>query len=296
MEDLIKETSDVTIKNGKWYRAPKQTDRPVWNFGGQTKEVENDASKQRDQSQSPTSLGHPIIEKPSTNKPCTITSSTPIPPCPLSTGDLLSPASPTSGNAEMNNEVKTEIKDEIIAEVELLSLASPTSGELLSPASPTSGELLSPASPTSGELHSPASPTSGELFSKASSTSKQQDQSSSPTSQSPTSHSISDSDLIQVYRVHGFDHLEIEVYASTMKIKSGKIELEQYLQRCGSLFFYQKLDLDMDIKKLRNDGKIYLAKTLRDVPFKNLLQLKDQIKSKPIPSDAIQATTIPSKY
>ena len=52
----------------------------------------------------------------------------------------------------------------------------------------------------------------------------------------------------------------------------------------------------MDIKKLRNEGKIYLAKTHRDVPFKNLPQLKDQIKSKPIPSDAIQATTIPSKY
>ena len=106
----------------------------------------------------------------------------------------------------------------------------------------------------------------------------------------------SDLDLIHVYRVHGFDHLEIEVYANTMKIKSGKLELEQYLQRSGSLFLYQKLDLDMDIKKLRNDGKIYLAKTFRDVPVKNLQQLKDQIKSKPIPSDAIQATNVPSKY
>ena len=103
-------------------------------------------------------------------------------------------------------------------------------------------------------------------------------------------------DLIHVYRVHGFDHLEIEVYANTMKIKSGKLELEQYLLRSDSLFLYQKLDLDMDIKKLRNDGKIYLAKTLRDKPFKNLQQLKDQIKSKPIPSDAIQATNVPSKY
>ena len=102
-------------------------------------------------------------------------------------------------------------------------------------------------------------------------------------------------DLIHVYRVHGFDHLEIEVYASTMKIKSGKLELEQFLQRSGSLFLYQKLDLDMDIKKLRNDGKIYLAKTFRDVP-ENLQQLKDQIKSKPISSDAIQTTTISSKY
>ena len=106
----------------------------------------------------------------------------------------------------------------------------------------------------------------------------------------------SDLDLIYVYRVHGFDHLEIEVYASTMKIKSRKLELEQYLQRSDSLFLYQKLDLDMDIKKLRNDGKIYLAKTLRDVPFKNLQQLKGQIKSKPILSDAIQATTVQSKY
>ena len=105
-----------------------------------------------------------------------------------------------------------------------------------------------------------------------------------------------DLDLIYVYRVHGFDHFEIEVYASTMKIKSGKLELEQYLQRSGSLFLYQKLDLDMDIKKLRNDGKIYLAKTFRDVPVKNLQQLKDQIKSKPISSDAIQTTTISSKY
>ena len=48
-------------------------------------------------------------------------------------------------------------------------------------------------------------------------------------------------DLIHVYRVHGFDHFEIEVYASTMKIKSGKLELEQYLQRSSSLFLYQKL-------------------------------------------------------
>ena len=103
-------------------------------------------------------------------------------------------------------------------------------------------------------------------------------------------------DLIHVYRVHGFDHLEIEVYASTMKIKSGKLELEQFLQRSGSLFLYQKLDLDMDIKKLRNDGKIYLAKTLQDKAFKNLQQFKDQIKSKPISSDAIQTTTISSKY
>jgi hypothetical protein len=111
-----------------------------------------------------------------------------------------------------------------------------------------------------------------------------------------TPNKPSNLDLIHVYRVHGFDHLEIEVYASTLKIKSGRLELEQYLKRLGSLFFYQKLDLDMDIKKLRNEGKIYLAKTHRDVPFKNLPQLKDQIKSKPIPSDAIQATTIPSKY
>ena len=114
-----------------------------------------------------------------------------------------------------------------------------------------------------------------------------------------TPNKPSDSDLIHVYRVHGMAPawlLEIEVYASTMKIKSGKLELERYLQRLGSLFFYQKLDLDLDIKKLCNDGKIYLAKTLRDVPFKNLQQLKDQIKSKSIPSDAIQATTIPSKY
>ena len=103
-------------------------------------------------------------------------------------------------------------------------------------------------------------------------------------------------DLIHVYRVHGFDHFEIEVYASTMKFRSGELELEQYLQRSGSLFLYKKLDLDMDIKKLRNDGKIYLAKTLRDVQFKNLQQSKDQVKSKPIPRDAIQATTIPSKY
>ena len=51
----------------------------------------------------------------------------------------------------------------------------------------------------------------------------------------------SDLDLIHVYRVHGFDHFEIEVYASTMKIKSGKLELEQYLQRSSSLFLYQKL-------------------------------------------------------
>ena len=105
-----------------------------------------------------------------------------------------------------------------------------------------------------------------------------------------------DLDLIHVYRVHGFDHFEIEDYASTMKIKSGKLELEKYLQRSSSLFLYQKLDLDMDIKKLRNDGKIYLAKTLQDKPFKNLQQLKDQIKSKPISSDAIQTTTISSKY
>ena len=106
---------------------------------------------------------------------------------------------------------------------------------------------------------------------------------------------LSDLDLIHVYRVHGFDHLEIEVYANTMKIKSEKLELEQYLQRSGSLFLYQKLDLDIDIKKLCNDGKIYLAKTFRDVP-ENLQQLKDQIKSKPISSDAIQTTTISSKY
>ena len=111
-----------------------------------------------------------------------------------------------------------------------------------------------------------------------------------------TPNKPSDSDLIHVYRVHGERWLEIEVYASTMKIKSGKLELERYLQRLSSLFFYQKLDLDLDIKKLRNDGKIYLAKTLRDVPFKNLQQLKDQIKSKPIPNDAILATTIQSKY
>ena len=126
-----------------------------------------------------------------------------------------------------------------------------------------------------------------------------------------------DLDLIHVYRVHGNRYLEIEVYASTMKIKSGKLELERYLKEVhglGSLFFYQKVDtmkiesgrleferylqedLDLDIKKLCNDGKIYLAKTLRDVPFKNLQQSKDQVKSKPIPRDAIQATTIPSKY
>ena len=110
-----------------------------------------------------------------------------------------------------------------------------------------------------------------------------------------TPNKPSDSDLIHVYRVHGDRWLEIEVYASTMKIKSGKLELEQYLQHLGSLFFYQKLDLELDIKKLCNDGKIYLAKTLRDVPIKNLQQLKDQIKSKPISSGAIQATTIPSK-
>ena len=111
-----------------------------------------------------------------------------------------------------------------------------------------------------------------------------------------TPNKPSDLDLINVYRVHGNSYLEIEVYASTMKIKSGKLELERYLQRLGSLFFYQKLDLDLDIKKLRNGGIIYLAKTLRDVPLKNLQQSKNQIKSKPIPSNAIQATTIPSKY
>ena len=124
---------------------------------------------------------------------------------------------------------------------------------------------------------------------------KQRDQSRSPASQSPTCNSTSNSNLIHVYRVHGNRYLEIEVYVSTMKIKSGKLELEQYLQRLGCLFSYQTLDLELDIEKLWNDGKIYFAKTLRDVPFKNLQQLKDQIKSKPIPSNAIQATTIPSK-
>ena len=62
------------------------------------------------------------------------------------------------------------------------------------------------------------------------------------------SNEPSDLDLIHVYRVKGFDHLEIEVYASTMKIKSGKLELEEYLQRCNSLLFYQKINLDLDIK------------------------------------------------
>jgi hypothetical protein len=126
-------------------------------------------------------LGNPIIEKPSTNKPSTITSSTPIPPCPcpLSTGDLLSPASPTSGKAEIENEVKTEIREEIIAKVELLSPASPTSNELLCPASRTSGELLNPA--TSGELLSPASPTSGEPLSLATPTSGEPFSLSTPT-------------------------------------------------------------------------------------------------------------------
>ena len=127
-----------------------------------------------------------------------------------------------------------------------------------------------------------------------SSASEKSDEDSETVKETP--NKPSDSDLIHVYRVHGDRYLEIEVYASTMKIKSGRLELEQYLKRCNSLFFYQKIDLDLDIKKLCNDGKIYLAKTLRDVPFKNLQQLKDQIKSKSIPSDAIQATTIPSKY
>ena len=45
----------------------------------------------------------------------------------------------------------------------------------------------------------------------------------------------SDLDLIHVYRVHGFDHLEIEVYANTMKIKSGKLELERYLKEVHGL-------------------------------------------------------------
>ena len=127
-----------------------------------------------------------------------------------------------------------------------------------------------------------------------SSASEKSDEESETVKETP--NKPTDSDLIHVYRVHGDRwRNEIEVYASTMKIKSGKLELEQYLQRLGCLFSYQTLDLDLDIKKLRNDGKIYLAKTLRDVPFKNLQQLKDQIKSKPIPSDAIQATIIPSK-
>ena len=64
-----------------------------------------------------------------------------------------------------------------------------------------------------------------------------------------------------LYRVNGFDSIEVKVNPKTMEIESGKLELEQYLQHSGSLFLYQKLDLDMDIKKLRNDGKIYLAKT-----------------------------------
>ena len=127
-----------------------------------------------------------------------------------------------------------------------------------------------------------------------SSASEKSDEESETVKETP--NKPTDSDLIHVYRVHGDRwRNEIEVYASTMKIKSGKLELEQYLQHLGSLFFYQKLDLDLDIKKLCNDGKIYLAKTLRDVPIKNLQQLKDQIKSKPISSGAIQATTIPSK-
>ena len=133
-----------------------------------------------------------------------------------------------------------------------------------------------------------------------SSASEKSDEESETVKETP--NKPTDSDLIHVYRVHGDRwRNEIEVYASTMKIKSGKLELEQYLQRLGCLFSYQTLDLeapdlDLDIKKLRNDGKIYLAKTLRDVPFKNLQQSKDQVKSKPIPRDAIQATTIPSKY
>ena len=128
-----------------------------------------------------------------------------------------------------------------------------------------------------------------------SSASEKSDEESETVKETP--NKPSDSDLIHVYRVHGDRwRNEIEVYASTMKIKSGKLELEQYLQRLGCLFSYQTLDLDLDIKKLRNDGKIYLAKTLRDVPVKNQQQLKDQIKSKPIPSDAIEATNVPSKY
>ena len=128
-----------------------------------------------------------------------------------------------------------------------------------------------------------------------SSASEKSDEESETVKETP--NKPTDSDLIHVYRVHGDRwRNEIEVYASTMKIKSGKLELEQYLQRLGCLFSYQTLDLDLDIKKLRNDGKIYLAKTLRDGPFKNLQQLKDQIKSKPISSNAIQTTTISSKY
>ena len=118
-------------------------------------------------------LGHPIIKKPTTNKPCTITSSTPIPPCPspMNTGELLSPTSPTSEDKPAASATPSISEIEIKAEIKI-EVASPTSGELLSPASPTSGELLGLASSTSGEplslsgeLLSPDSSTSGEPLS-----------------------------------------------------------------------------------------------------------------------------------
>merc|ERR1719350_431811 len=76
--------------------------------------------------------------------------------------------------------------------------------------------------------------------------------------------------LIKIYRVNGFDNVEIEVDASTMEIQSGKLALEEHLGKIG-----QKL-ADCTVDTLVDAGVLYKSfeKTIKKAKnkyYKNIM-------------------------
>ena len=69
--------------------------------------------------------------------------------------------------------------------------------------------------------------------------------------------------MIKIYRVNGFDSVEIEVDASTMEIQSGKLALEEHLGQIG-----QKL-ADCTVDSLVAAGVLYEAFEKRIKKAKN---------------------------
>ena len=76
--------------------------------------------------------------------------------------------------------------------------------------------------------------------------------------------------LIKIYRVNGFDSVEIEVNASTMEIQSGKLALEEHLGQIG-----QKL-ADCTVDSLVAAGVLYFScekriKKAKNKYYKNIM-------------------------
>ena len=74
--------------------------------------------------------------------------------------------------------------------------------------------------------------------------------------QVPNSTQEDESTWIFIYRVNGFDSIQVEVNASTMEILSGNAALQQHLEK-------DFLDGPIDVQSLVNEGILYFVSDKR---------------------------------